>query len=81
MIENKFDNVKKEIQLYIAGFIFVGFINIMFWKDFSDIWNDTSNDKRFVFLGAFSCGGSLIALIIHFIIYLRNTKDIRKNNK
>ena len=79
MIENKFDNVKKEMQIYIIQFIVIGFINIMFWKDFSDIWNDTSNDKFFVFLGAFACGGSLIALIIHFIIYLNNTKNIRNN--
>jgi hypothetical protein len=79
MIENKFDNVKKEMQLYIAGFIFVGFINIMFWKDFTYMWNDEENDKIFVFLGGFSAIGSLIGLLIHFLIYLKATKNIRKN--
>jgi hypothetical protein len=79
MIENKFDNVKKEMQLYIAGFIFVGFMNIMFWKDFIYMWNDKENDKLFVFLGGFSAIGSLIGLLIHFLIYLKATKNIRKN--
>jgi hypothetical protein len=78
-MESKFDNVKKEMQIYIAGFIFVGFINVMFWKDFSEMWNDPINDKIFVFLGAFAGTGSLIGLIIHFIIYLKATKNIRKN--
>ena len=78
-MENSFDNVKKEMQLYIAGFIFVGFINVMFWRDFSEMWNDPEDDKIFVFLGAFSAAGSLIGLVIHFITYLRATKNIREN--
>ena len=78
-MENRFDNVKKEMRLYKAGFIFVGFINIMFWKDFSGMWNDEGNDKLFVFLGGFSAIGSLIALFIHYLIYLKATKNIRKN--
>ena len=78
-MESKFDNVKKEMQLYRAGFIFVGFINVMFWKDFSEMWNDSENDKLFVFLGAFAAAGSLIALFIHYLIYLKATKNIREN--
>jgi hypothetical protein len=78
-MENRFDNVKKEMQLYKAGFIFVGFINVMFWKDFSEMWNDSSNDKLFVFLGGFAAIGSLIALFIHYLIYLKATKNIREN--
>jgi hypothetical protein len=79
-MESKFDNVRKEMQIYIAGFIFVGFINVMFWKDFSEMWNDPINNKLFVFLGAFAAAGSLIGLVIHFIMYLKATKNIRKNN-
>lgn len=78
-MENRFDNVKKEMLLYKLGFVFVGFINVMFWMDFSEIWNDSSNDKLFVFLGAFAAAGSLIGLFIHFLIYLKTTKDIREN--
>ena len=80
MEENRFDNVKKEIQIYIACFIFTGFINIMFWKDFNSIWNDKANEdsKLFIILGAFAAAGSLIGLTIHFIMYLKATKNIRK---
>jgi prolipoprotein diacylglyceryltransferase len=51
----------------------------MFWKDFTYMWNDEENDKIFVFLGGFSAIGSLIGLLIHFLIYLKATKNIRKN--
>jgi prolipoprotein diacylglyceryltransferase len=79
-MESKFDNVKKEMQLYIAGFIFIGFINAAFWFSLPDILDEAMDeDIPFIWLGGFAAAGSLIGLIIHFIIYLKATKNIREN--
>ena len=79
-MENRFDNVKKEMLLYKLGFAFVGFINIAFWFSLPDILDQAiDEDIPFIWLGAFSAAGSLIALVIHFIMYLKATKSIREN--
>jgi len=78
-MENRYDNVKKEIQIYIACFIFSGFINVMFWLNLPEmISNIQPGDEIFIFLACFAAAGSIIGLTIHFIMYLRNTRDIRK---
>ena len=80
-MENEFDNVKREMQLYIVGFVFVGVITGAFWFSLPAILNESvEEDIPFIWLAGFAAAGSLIALIIHFIIYLRVTKNIRKNN-
>jgi hypothetical protein len=79
-MESKFDNVKKEMQLYIAGFVFELIINVAFFTSLPDIINEASEeDMPFIWLAGFAAIGSLIALIIHFIMYLGATKNIRKN--
>ena len=79
-MENKFDNVKKEMRLYIAGFVFELIINIAFFSSLPDIIDGAiEEDIPFIWLGGFAAAGSLIALIIHFIIYLKATKSIREN--
>jgi hypothetical protein len=79
-MENKFDNVKKEMRLYIAGFVFELIINIAFFSSLPDIIDQAiEEDIPFIWLGGFAAAGSLIALVIHFIIYLKATKNIRKN--
>lgn len=79
-MENRFDNVKKEMRLYIAGFIFELIINIAFFTSLPDIINEASEeDIPFIWLGGFAAASSLIALVIHFIIYLKATKNIREN--
>jgi len=79
-MESKFDNVRKEMQLYIAGFVFVGIINGAFFISLPDIINESrKEDMPFIWLAGFAAAGSLIGLVIHFIIYLGATKNIRKN--
>ncbi len=79
-MESKFDNVRKEMQLYIAGFVFELIINVAFFTSLPDIINEASEeDMPFIWLAGFAAAGSLIALVIHFIIYLGATKNIRKN--
>jgi hypothetical protein len=79
-MESKFDNVKKEMQLYIAGFVFELIINVAFFTSLPDIINEASEeDMPFIWLAGFAAIGSLIGLVIHFIIYLKATKNIRKN--
>jgi heme/copper-type cytochrome/quinol oxidase subunit 4 len=79
-MESKFDNVKKEMQLYIVGFVFELIINVAFFTSLPDIINESSEeDMPFIWLAGFAAIGSLIALIIHFIMYLGATKNIRKN--
>lgn len=80
-MESKFDNVKREMQLYIAGFVFELIINVAFFSSLPDIINEASEeDMPFIWLAGFAAAGSLIGLVIHFIIYLGATKNIRKNN-
>ena len=79
-MESKFDNVKKEMILYKLGFAFVGIINVAFWFSLPDIINEAiEEDIPFIWLAGFSAAGSLIALFIHYLIYLKATKNIRKN--
>ena len=79
-MESKFDNTRKEMQLYIAGFVFELIINVAFFSSLPDIINEASEeDIPFIWLGGFAAAGSLIGLVIHFIIYLKATKNIRKN--
>lgn len=80
-MESKFDNVRKEMQLYIAGFVFELIINVAFFSSLPGIINEASEeDMPFIWLAGFAAAGSLIGLVIHFIIYLRATKNIRNNN-
>ncbi len=79
-MESKFDNTRKEMQLYIAGFVFELIINVAFFTSLPDIINEASEeDIPFIWLGGFAAAGSLIGLVIHFIMYLKATKNIRKN--
>jgi hypothetical protein len=79
-MESKFDNTRKEMQLYIAGFVFELIINVAFFSSLPDIINEASEeDMPFIWLAGFAAAGSLIGLVIHFIIYLKATKNIRKN--
>ena len=79
-MENRFDNTRKEMQLYIAGFVFELIINIAFFTSLPDILDEAiEEDIPFIWLAGFAAAGSLIALVIHFIIYLKATKEIRKN--
>jgi prolipoprotein diacylglyceryltransferase len=79
-MESKFDNTRKEMQLYIAGFVFELIINVAFFSSLPDIINEASEeDIPFIWLGGFAAAGSLIGLVIHFIMYLKATKNIRKN--
>lgn len=79
-MENRFDNVKKEMQIYALCFIFSGIINIAFWINFPEmLYYAEPGDGLFIFLACFASIGSVVGLTIHFLIYLRNTRDIRNN--
>jgi len=76
-MEDRFKvNKRKEKLMYLAGFLFSGIINIIFWFSFPSILSESlPEDLPFIYLGGFAAVGSFIALIIHYIMYSNITKD------
>ena len=76
-MEDKFGvNKGKENLIYLAGFIFSGFINIAFWISLPGILRDcVPGDELFIFLGGFAVAGSFIALLVHYLMFRNVTKN------
>lgn len=75
-MEDRFKvNKRKENLIYLAGFIFSGLLNILFWTSLpSIIQGSMEGDGPFIFLGGFAVAASFIGLLIHYLIFRNATK-------
>jgi hypothetical protein len=76
-MEDRFKiNKRKENMIYLACFLFSGFINIAFWISLPGIIRDSMpGDGPFIFLGGFAVAVSFIGLLVHYLMYRNVTKN------
>jgi hypothetical protein len=76
-MEDRFKVNKRRGNLgYLAGFIFSGVINVAFWVSLPEIIQDSvEGDGIFIALGGFAAAGSFIALLVHYLMFRKTTKD------
>ena len=76
-MEDRFGvNKRKENLIYLGGFIFSGVINIAFWISLPQIIRDSMpGDGPFIFLGGFAAAGSFVALLVHYLMFRKATKN------
>jgi hypothetical protein len=66
---------KKETLLYILGFIFTGVINVAFWIQLPQIIRDSvPGDAPFIFLAGLAAAGSLVGIIVHYLMFRDATR-------
>jgi hypothetical protein len=77
MEEDRFKiNKQRENMIYLACFLFSGFINIAFWISLPGIIRECiPGDEPFIFLGGFAAAGSFIGLLVHYLMFRNVTKN------
>jgi len=77
-MEDKFGvNKRRENSIYLVSFLLSAVMNIAFWINFPDMirYPDAPEDVKFIYIGACALLGGTIALIVHFMMFLKSSKN------